>query len=109
MSRLTDDEIDALGDRICEYIPSNKLDALAQLCQQAKLAPSPPVAALPEPMSDEQIDDLHKRWRAVRGRGGVNETQACDAICRKCGKNLGFIGSIKKITANMCADDGRVG
>lgn len=27
--------------------------------------------------------------------GGVNETQACDAICRKCGKNLGFIGSIK--------------
>lgn len=25
--------------------------------------------------------------------GGVNETQACDAICRKCGKNLGFIGT----------------
>lgn len=25
--------------------------------------------------------------------GGVNETSACDAICRKCGKNLGFIGS----------------
>lgn len=23
---------------------------------------------------------------------GVNETQACDAICRKCSKNLGFIG-----------------
>lgn len=22
----------------------------------------------------------------------VTETQACDAICRKCGKNLGFIG-----------------
>ena len=21
----------------------------------------------------------------------VNETQACDAICRECGKNLGFI------------------
>lgn len=25
--------------------------------------------------------------------GGVHETQACDAICRQCGKNLGFIGS----------------
>lgn len=24
---------------------------------------------------------------------GVSETSACDAICRKCGKNLGFIGS----------------
>lgn len=24
---------------------------------------------------------------------GVNETMACDAICRKCGKNLGFIGT----------------
>jgi TRAP-type mannitol/chloroaromatic compound transport system permease small subunit len=26
---------------------------------------------------------------------GVNETRACDAICRKCGKNLGFIGNIR--------------
>jgi len=25
--------------------------------------------------------------------GGVNETSACDAICKKCGKNLGFIGN----------------
>ena len=25
--------------------------------------------------------------------GGYNETQACDAICRQCGKNLGFIGN----------------
>lgn len=25
--------------------------------------------------------------------GGINETRACDAICRKCGKNLGFIGT----------------
>lgn len=25
--------------------------------------------------------------------GGVNETQACDAICKLCGKNLGFIGT----------------
>lgn len=27
---------------------------------------------------------------------GVNETMSCDAICRKCGKNLGFIGNLKK-------------
>lgn len=27
---------------------------------------------------------------------GVNETQACDAICRKCGANLGFIGTWRK-------------
>jgi hypothetical protein len=25
--------------------------------------------------------------------GAVSETQACDAICRQCGKNLGFIGA----------------
>ena len=25
--------------------------------------------------------------------GGINETQACEAICRKCSKNLGFIGT----------------
>lgn len=25
----------------------------------------------------------------------VNETSACDAICRKCGKNLGFIGNYR--------------
>lgn len=24
---------------------------------------------------------------------GVGETMACDAICRSCGKNLGFIGA----------------
>lgn len=29
--------------------------------------------------------------------GGVNETQACEAICRKCGKNLGFIGSWREV------------
>ena len=27
--------------------------------------------------------------------GGYSETQACDAICRKCGKNLGFIGKLR--------------
>ena len=25
--------------------------------------------------------------------GGVNETRSCDAICKLCGKNLGFIGN----------------
>ena len=25
---------------------------------------------------------------------GIIETQSCDAICRKCGKNLGFIGNV---------------
>jgi MFS superfamily sulfate permease-like transporter len=28
--------------------------------------------------------------------GGVSETRACEAICHKCGKNLGFIGSYKE-------------
>jgi len=33
-------------------------------------------------------------WKKLRCShdGGVNETMACDAICKKCGKNLGFIG-----------------
>lgn len=26
----------------------------------------------------------------------VRETQACDAICQHCGKNLGFIGTWRK-------------
>lgn len=41
---------------------------------------------------------LAKWWRQARCKhdGGVNETQACDAICRKCGKNLGFIGNWRK-------------
>jgi hypothetical protein len=28
--------------------------------------------------------------------GAVRETSACDAICAKCGKNLGFIGAWRK-------------
>lgn len=28
--------------------------------------------------------------------GGIGETRSCDAICHKCGKNLGFIGSWRK-------------
>lgn len=27
---------------------------------------------------------------------GYSETRACDAICRACGKNLGFIGNLRK-------------
>ena len=32
------------------------------------------------------------QWRCKHD-GGVGETMACDAICRQCGKNLGFIGT----------------
>lgn len=28
-------------------------------------------------------------------QGGVRETLACDAICCDCGKNLGFIGTVR--------------
>lgn len=38
------------------------------------------------------IMDSIKQWMCPHD-GGVNETRACDAICRKCGKNLGFIGT----------------
>lgn len=39
-----------------------------------------------------------KAWRQSRCKhdAGVSETQACDAICNKCLKNLGFIGAWKK-------------
>ena len=34
-------------------------------------------------------------WKQARCKhdGSIGETSACDAICHKCGKNLGFIGS----------------
>ena len=38
------------------------------------------------------------QWRKesrCKHDGGYNETQACDAICRQCGKNLGFIGKLR--------------
>lgn len=37
-------------------------------------------------------------WQQMRCKhdGQVNETRACEAICRKCGKNLGFIGNWRK-------------
>ena len=28
--------------------------------------------------------------------GGFNESQACDAYCRQCGKNLGFIDAARE-------------
>ena len=32
--------------------------------------------------------------KAICGHdGGISETSACEAICRKCGANLGFIGT----------------
>lgn len=33
------------------------------------------------------------RQARCRHNGDVAETSACDAICRDCGKNLGFIGT----------------
>ncbi len=33
-----------------------------------------------------------RQWRC-KHQNGVGETSACDAICRTCGKNLGFIGA----------------
>ena len=32
------------------------------------------------------------KQRMCKHDRGVNETRSCDAVCRKCGKNLGFIG-----------------
>lgn len=31
--------------------------------------------------------------RVCKHNGGVNETSACHAICKLCGKDLGFIGT----------------
>jgi hypothetical protein len=34
---------------------------------------------------------------------GIHETQACDAICNKCGANLGFIGTWREQNKNANA------
>lgn len=34
--------------------------------------------------------------RCCKHDSGVNETRSCDAICKGCGKNLGFIGAWRK-------------
>lgn len=33
------------------------------------------------------------RQALCKHEGPVRETMACDAICQRCGKNLGFIGA----------------
>jgi len=35
------------------------------------------------------------RQKRCRHDGEIDETSTCDAICRKCGKNLGFIGKFR--------------
>jgi hypothetical protein len=39
---------------------------------------------------------LHNKQASCKHDGGVNETNACDAICKQCSKNLGFIGDWRK-------------
>jgi hypothetical protein len=36
------------------------------------------------------------RHRKCKHDKDIFENQACDAICLKCGKNLGFIGNLKR-------------
>jgi hypothetical protein len=41
---------------------------------------------------------LARIWIAqwlCRHDAGCHETRSCDAICNKCGKNLGFIGTLR--------------
>lgn len=45
------------------------------------------------------LKEWMKQWMKqihCKHDGGINGTRSCDAICRKCGKNLGFIGSWRK-------------
>ena len=39
--------------------------------------------------------DAIKQFRCKHD-GGVSETSRCHALCRKCGKDLGFIGNYRK-------------
>lgn len=43
-----------------------------------------------------------RQWRRQRRcqHSRVHETQACDAICAGCGKNLGFIGTWREQQKN---------
>ena len=38
------------------------------------------------------LTQRYVQWRCKHDQG-YGETSACDAICRGCGKNLGFIGN----------------
>jgi len=52
-----------------------------------------------------------KSWlkqRRCKHDGGVNETSSCDAICRKCLKNLGFIGTWREQVLKRDCDERRV-
>lgn len=40
------------------------------------------------------------QWKCKHD-AGVNETMACNAICRKCGKDLGFIGAWREKTKEV--------
>ena len=37
------------------------------------------------------VPELYRQWRCKHT--SYRENRACDAICKTCGKNLGFIGS----------------
>ena len=36
------------------------------------------------------------KQRFCKHDAGVDETRACEAICKKCGENFGFIGNWRK-------------
>ena len=40
------------------------------------------------------LPNIIKQYRC-RHDGGFYETRACNAICRQCSKNLGFIGNLR--------------
>jgi hypothetical protein len=48
------------------------------------------------------LPGLVRQMRCKHDRG-VHETWACDAICRECGKNLGFIGAWREAEAKKKA------
>lgn len=42
--------------------------------------------------------EMMKQWRC--SHESFRETSACDAICNNCGKNLGFIGTVRERRAS---------
>lgn len=40
------------------------------------------------------VKDLMRQSRCKHER--YYETSACDAVCKRCGKNLGFIGTVRE-------------
>ena len=41
-----------------------------------------------------------REWKC-KHRSGFTETSACDAICVRCGKNLGFIGNARDAASSL--------